>query len=68
MPMMERGRENHIVELGKDGAKGIDVTANGESGFVKADGSVTKHYEDRLKLFDRWEYKRCSLIARTLKR
>lgn len=57
MPMMERGTENHIVELRKEGAKGINATPNGASGFVKADGSVNKHYDDQLKLFNRWEYK-----------
>jgi len=57
MPMMERGTENHIVELRKEGAKGVNVTPNGASGFVKADGSVNKHYDDQLKLFNRWEYK-----------
>jgi penicillin amidase len=57
MPMMERGTENHIVELRKEGAKGVNVTPHGASGFVKADGSVNKHYDDQLKLFNRWEYK-----------
>jgi penicillin amidase len=57
MPMMERGTENHIVELRKEGAKGVNVTPNGASGFVKADGSVNRHYDDQLKLFNRWEYK-----------
>ena len=57
MPFMERGTENHIVELRKEGAVGVNVTPLGESGFVKADGSVGKHYDDQLALFDRWEYK-----------
>ena len=57
MPIMERGTENHIVELAKEGARGVNVTPLGASGFVKADGSVGKHYDDQLKLFNRWEYK-----------
>jgi penicillin amidase len=57
MPLMERGTENHIVELRKESAKGINITPVGASGFVKADGSVTKHYDDQLKLFNNWQYK-----------
>jgi len=57
MPIMERGTENHIVELTKQGAKGINVTPLGESGFVKANGTVNKHFDDQLKLFVNWQYK-----------
>ena len=57
MPIMERGTENHIVELTEQGAKGVNITPLGASGFVKADGTTTKHFDDQLKLFNKWEYK-----------
>ena len=57
MPVMERGTENHIVELTKEGAKGMNITPLGASGFVKADGTVNEHFDDQLKLFSKWEYK-----------
>ncbi|MBW2000206.1 MAG: penicillin acylase family protein [Deltaproteobacteria bacterium] len=57
MPFMERGTENHIVELAREGAMGINVTPLGASGFVDAEGKVGKHFSDQLNLFVNWQYK-----------
>ena len=54
---MERGTENHIVELKKEGAEGVMVVPPGASGFVKADGSRSPTYEDQREMFNRFEYK-----------
>jgi penicillin amidase len=54
---MERGTENHIVELRKEGAEGMMVVPPGASGFVKADGKRSPHYEDQFELFNKFEYK-----------
>ena len=54
---MERGTENHIVELKKDGAEGVMVVPPGTSGFVKPDGEKSPHYEDQSELFNNFEYK-----------
>jgi penicillin amidase len=54
---MERGTENHIVELKKEGAEGVIVVPPGASAFVKSDGKRSLHYEDQLEMFDKFEYK-----------
>ena len=54
---MERGTENHIVELKKEGAEGVIVVPPGASAFVKPDGKRSPHYEDQLDMFDKFEYK-----------
>lgn len=54
---MERGTENHIVELKKEGAEGMMVVPPGTSSFVKPDGRKGPHYEDQLEMFDKFEYK-----------
>jgi penicillin amidase len=54
---MERGTENHIVELKKEGAQGVIVVPPGASAFVRPDGKRDPHYEDQLELFDKFEYK-----------
>jgi len=54
---MERGTENHIVELKKEGAEGVIVVPPGASAFVKPDGKKSPYYEDQLEMFDKFEYK-----------
>jgi len=54
---MERGTENHIVELKKGGPEGVMVVPPGTSGFVKQDGEKNPHYEDQFEMFNRFEYK-----------
>lgn len=54
---MERGTENHIIELKKEGADGMIVVPPGTSAFVKPDGKRSPHYEDQLEMFDKFEYK-----------
>jgi len=54
---MERGTENHIVELKKEGAEGAMVVPPGTSGFVKPDGTKSPHYEDQFEMFNKFEYK-----------
>jgi penicillin amidase len=54
---MERGTENHIVELKKEGAEGMIVVPPGASAFVKPDGNRSPHYEEQLEMFDKFEYK-----------
>jgi penicillin amidase len=54
---MERGTENHIVELKKEGAEGVIVVPPGASAFVKPDGKRNPYYEDQLEIFDKFEFK-----------
>ena len=54
---MERGTENHIVELKKDGAEGVMVVPPGTSGYVKPDGAKSTYYEDQIEMFNKFDYK-----------
>lgn len=54
---MDRGSENHIVELKKEGPEGLMVVPPGTSGFVKADGTKSPHFEDQFEMFNTFEYK-----------
>jgi len=54
---MERGTENHIVELKPGGAEGVMVVPPGSGAFVRADGTRSAHYDDQLELFNKFQYK-----------
>jgi penicillin amidase len=54
---MERGTENHIVELKQGGAEGVMVVPPGSSGFVKGDATKSPHYDDQLEMFSKFQYK-----------
>ncbi|MDI6764287.1 MAG: penicillin acylase family protein [Thermodesulfobacteriota bacterium] len=54
---MERGTENHVVELKREGAEGVMVVPPGTSGFIKPDGTKSPHYEDQFEMFNKFEYK-----------
>ena len=64
---MERGTENHIVELKKGGAEGVMVVPPGTSGFVKPDGTRSPHYEDQAEMFNKFEYKPLLLKEEAIK-
>jgi penicillin G amidase len=64
---MDRGTENHIVELKKEGPEGVMVVPPGTSGYVKPDGTKSPHYEDQLEMFDKFEYKPLLLNEETIK-
>jgi penicillin amidase len=64
---MERGTENHIVELKKEGAEGVMVVPPGTSGFVKPDGTKSTHYEDQFEMFNRFQYKPMLLKEEAIK-
>jgi penicillin amidase len=64
---MERGTENHIVELKKEGAEGVMVVPPGTSGFVKPDGTKSAHYEDQFEMFNRFQYKPMLLKEEAIK-
>ncbi|RPJ22912.1 MAG: penicillin acylase family protein [Desulfobacteraceae bacterium] len=54
---MERGTENHIVEMKQGGAEGVMVVPPGSSGFVRGDGTKSPHYDDQLEMFNKFQYK-----------
>jgi penicillin amidase len=54
---MERGTENHIVELKQGGAEGVMVVPPGSSAFVKGDGTKSPYYEDQFEMFNKFQYK-----------
>ncbi|KAB7705642.1 hypothetical protein F9802_14030 [Bacillus aerolatus] len=54
---MNRGSENHYIEMTPRGPEGFNVTPPGQIGFIQKDGTVSKHYEDQLRLYANWEFK-----------
>jgi penicillin G amidase len=54
---MERGTENHIVEMKQGGAEGVIVVPPGSSALVKGDGTKSAHYDDQLEMFNKLQYK-----------
>lgn len=64
---MERGAENHIVELKKEGAEGAMVVPPGSSGFVEGDGTKSPHCDDQVDMFNRFQYKPLLIKEDTVK-
>lgn len=54
---MDRGTENHIVELMRPRPEGKNICPPGQSGFVNKDGVKSPHFADQLGLFTSWTYK-----------
>ena len=56
---MNRGTENNLTLFSIDGKiTGFDVVAPGQSGFVSTDGTKSPHYNDQLKLYENFEFKK----------
>ena len=55
---MNRGSENHYIEMTPRGPVGFNVTPPGQIGFIKKDGTVSEHYENQLELFANWKFKK----------
>lgn len=56
MPWVNRGTENHIVQLSDD-PKAENVLPPGNDGYIAPDGTTSEHYNDQLQLFIDFEYK-----------
>ncbi|UHQ98979.1 penicillin acylase family protein (plasmid) [Natrinema zhouii] len=56
MPWVNRGTENHIVQLSDD-PKAENVLPPGNDGYIAPDGTTGEHYNDQLQLFIDFEYK-----------
>ena len=54
---MNRGSENHYIEMVPSGPVGFNITPPGQIGFVRKDGVVSKHYQDQIEMFANWEFK-----------
>lgn len=57
IPSMNRGSENHYIELTDEGPIGFNITPPGQIGFISKDGTVNKHYDDQIEMFAQWEFK-----------
>src|SRR5690606_3583474 len=44
---MNRGSENHFVEMTENGPVGMNITPPGQIGFIKQDGEYSQHYKDQ---------------------
>ena len=56
-PIVDRGTENHIVTLISDNIVGENITSPGTSGFIRADGTASRHFSDQVKMFVDFTYK-----------
>ncbi|MBK5445380.1 penicillin acylase family protein [Peribacillus sp. TH24] len=54
---MNRGSENHYIEMTPKGPSGFNITPPGQIGFVKKDGTISDHYDDQLVMFAEWKFK-----------
>ena len=57
MPFLNRGTENHFVQVGKTVARAENVLPPGNSGYISPDGDPDDHYDDQVELFLGFEYK-----------
>ncbi|GAA0694475.1 penicillin acylase family protein [Marinobacterium maritimum] len=60
---MNRGTENNLVIFNGKQVETHEVVAPGQSGFIAPDGTPSPHYEDQLKLYEDFDYKRTWLSA-----
>jgi penicillin amidase len=56
-PKVDRGTENHIVNLDPGNITGVNITAPGTSGFISRSGRRSKHLDDQVSLFVDFNYK-----------
>ena len=56
-PKVDRGTENHIVNLESGAITGVNITAPGTSGFISPSGQRSKHLDDQVQLFVNFDYK-----------
>lgn len=54
---MNRGSENHYVEMTPEGFNGFNITPPGHVGFIDKDGNQDAHYKDQIEMYEKWEYK-----------
>ena len=54
---MNRGSENHFVEMTKNGPIGMNITPPGQVGFINQNGEHSPHYKDQVDMFENFEFK-----------
>ncbi|MHC3439333.1 penicillin acylase family protein [Natrialbaceae archaeon A-gly3] len=57
MPWVNRGTENHFVQVGDDVVRAENVLPPGTSGYLSPEGEPADHYDDQLGMFIDFEYK-----------
>ncbi|SDI38430.1 penicillin acylase family protein [Alteribacillus bidgolensis] len=65
---MNRGSENHYIEMKPRAPQGYNVTPPGQIGFVKKDGTLSQHYNDQLELYENWEFKKYLFNRKDIKK
>ena len=56
-PKVDRGTQNHMVNLEPGSIDGINITAPGTSGFVDGTGRKSEHLDDQFEMFVDFTYK-----------
>ncbi|MDR5903394.1 penicillin acylase family protein [Halomonas icarae] len=64
---MNRGTENNMTVFTSQEARGYEVAAPGQSGFVAPDGDRSPHYDDQIPLFRELENKPVLLNTATIR-
>jgi len=59
---MDRGTQEHLVELKKPFPSGMNISPPGESGFIDSAQNASPYFDDQLDLYRRWEYKNMHFI------
>ena len=57
MPFVNRGTENHFVQIGESDIRAENVLPPGNSGYISPEGELDEHYNDQLDAFINFEYK-----------
>ena len=56
-PKVERGTENHMVNLEPGSIQGANITAPGASGFIAASGEKSRNLDNQIQMFVDFTYK-----------
>ena len=56
-PKVDRGTENHMVDLAPGAIRGQNITAPGNSGFINTAGEMSPHLNDQYQMFVDFTYK-----------
>ena len=56
-PKVDRGTENHMVDLAAGAVRGKNIAAPGTSGFINGAGAISPHLKDQYQMFVDFTYK-----------
>jgi penicillin amidase len=63
---MDRGTQEHLVELKKLIPSGLNIVPPGQSAFIDANQNVSPYFDDQIDLYNNWEYKNMNFTLREI--